>query len=360
MRVAFVRQKYNPYGGAERFIERAAEVLQRDGTEITLVARDWKPGRARILKVDPFYVGRLWRDASFARAARAAWRNAGFDLVQSHERIPGCDLYRAGDGVHAQWLDYRLAGAPALERLALRASPYHRYVCAAERAMLEHPRLRAVICNSRMVRGEILKRFAVDENKLYVIYNGVDTEHFRPQPRPDAKQLRLLFVGSGFARKGLDTLLQALAKTDCGLTVVGRDREQARFAALAERVGVAHRVRFSGGVEDVRPFYADADLLVLPTRYDPFPNVALEALAMGVPALVSEQCGAAEIIGHGESGYVCRANDVEQIVGLLGDFASRREKGEMREKARRAVEPFSFEAMAGQLRALYASLAATI
>ena len=357
MRVAFVRQRYNPYGGAERFIERAAAALRRDGTEVTLIARRWKEG-GEFLKVDPPYFGRLWRDRSFARAARDSWERGGFDLVQSHERIPGCDLYRAGDGVHAQWLDYRLADAPPLERLAVRASLYHRYVCAAECAMFEHPRLRAVICNSKMVRGEILKRFSLDEKKLHVIYNGVDTEYFSPREATRTGGCRLLFVGSGFARKGLDTLLQALARTDGRLTVVGRDREQARFAALAATLGVADRVRFAGGVDDVRPFYADADLLVLPTRYDPFPNAVLEALAMGVPALVSDRCGAAEVIVHGESGYLCRAGDADQLAGLLN--ASREQSDEMKRKARQAAQALSLEAMAAQLRALYGALAATI
>ena len=106
LRVAIVRQRYNPYGGAERFIERTLPALERAGAEPTLIARRAEGWDARrVLAVDPFYLGSTWRDASFARAARAAWEAGGFDLVQSHERIPGCDIYRAGDGVHAEWLN---------------------------------------------------------------------------------------------------------------------------------------------------------------------------------------------------------------------------------------------------------------
>ena len=100
MRLAIVRQRYTPYGGAERFIARALPALERAGAEVTLIAREaqgW--GARRVLRVDPFHIGKVWRDWSFARAARAAWRREGFDVVQSHERIPGCDVYRAGDGV---------------------------------------------------------------------------------------------------------------------------------------------------------------------------------------------------------------------------------------------------------------------
>ena len=91
MRLALVRQRYNPYGGAERFVERALPALERAGAEVTLISRrvdGWGAGRAIV--VDPFYIGSAWRDASFARAARAAWQAGGFDLVQSHERIAGC------------------------------------------------------------------------------------------------------------------------------------------------------------------------------------------------------------------------------------------------------------------------------
>ena len=113
LKLAIVRQRYNPFGGAERFIARALPALERAGAEVTLIARraeGW--GARRVLCVDPFYIGKVWRDWSFARAARAAWRRTGFDLVQSHERIPGCDVYRAGDGVHRRWLELRALAAP--------------------------------------------------------------------------------------------------------------------------------------------------------------------------------------------------------------------------------------------------------
>jgi len=299
LKLAVVRQRYTPHGGAERFVERALGSLAARGAEVSVIARKWESGgSARIMVVDPFYVGRLWRDAGFARAARAAWRAGGFDFVQSHERIPGCEIYRAGDGVHRQWLANRRAYASAIERAGLAISPYHRYVCAAEREMFEHPRLRAVICNSRMVRDEILRHFQLAPGKLHVIYNGVDTLHYHPEVRTAQRErerarlgagegdILLAFVGSGFARKGLDTLLAAMsaAKARLRLVVVGRDRELPRFVSRARNVGLGERVAFVGGVEDVRPYYAAADALVLPTHYDPFPNVVPEALAMGIPA----------------------------------------------------------------------------
>jgi len=188
LKLAIVRQRYNAFGGAERFIARALPALERAGADVTLISRKaegW--GARRTLKVDPFHIGKVWRDWSFACAARAAWRREAFDLVQSHERIPGCDVYRAGDGVHRRWLEIRaLVGGP-LERLGIALSPYHRYVCAAERELFEHPRLRAVICNSRMVSEEVRRAFRIEREKLHVIYSGVDLEHFHPRLREELR-----------------------------------------------------------------------------------------------------------------------------------------------------------------------------
>jgi UDP-glucose:(heptosyl)LPS alpha-1,3-glucosyltransferase len=371
VRVAIVRQRYNPYGGAERFIERALPALERAGAELTLIARDaggWQARRTII--ANPFHVGNAWRDASFARAARAAWQAGGFDLVQSHERIAGCSLYRAGDGVHAEWLDIRRAAAGASASVAIALNPYHRYVCAAERRMFADPALRAVICNSAMVRGEIERRFGVAPQKLHVIYNGVDLEHFHPRHRTALraharaelgagdKDFLFLFVGSGFWRKGLDEAVAALAA--CGnpafrLAVAGRDRDAASFAAQAAAAGVGDRVRLLGGRDDVRPLYAAADCFILPTRYDPFPNTALEALAMGLPAIVGRRSGAAEILRAGENGWVCEPGDVAGLARLMQEAARQGAQGNT--AARAAAEHYGIDAMARKLADLYATLA---
>jgi UDP-glucose:(heptosyl)LPS alpha-1,3-glucosyltransferase len=372
LKLAIVRQRYNPYGGAERFVARALPALERAGAQVTLISRSshgW--GARRVLRVDPLHIGNLWRDWSFARAARAAWRREGFDVVQSHERIPGCDVYRAGDGVHRRWLELRRSSASALERIGIALNPYHRYVCSAEKEMFEHPRLRAVICNSRMVREEIQRTFRIGREKLHVIYNGVDLEYFHPRQRETLRGVTraqlgcrprdtlFLFVGSGFSRKGLAAAIDALAAAAnpaFRLLVVGRDREQARFAGRAHAAGLSERVRFVGGREDVRPLYAAADCFILPSRYDPFPNTALEALAMGLPAIVSSRCGAAEVIEPGSNGWVCEPDDAPGIARLMqqADQATRDER--MGRAARSSAERFGIEEMAGKLAALYASI----
>ena len=372
LRLAIVRQRYNAFGGAERFISRALPALERAGADVTLISRKaegW--GARRVLNVDPFHVGKVWRDRSFARAARAAWMREGFDLVQSHERIPGCDVYRAGDGVHRRWLEIRRLVAGPLERLGMAVNPYHRYVCAAEREMFEHPRLRAVICNSRMVVEEIRRAFRIAPEKLHVIYSGIDLEHFHPRLRAELRgaaraelgcqprDMLFLFVGSGFARKGLEAAIEALKRANnpsFRLVVVGTDRARERFAEAARPLG--ERVRLVGGRQDVRPLYAAADCLILPSRYDPFPNTVLESFAMGLPAIVSSRCGAAEIVERGVNGWVCEPDDAAGIAALLKEADDTVRGDPLTAGARATAERFGLEEMAGRLAALYGKLRA--
>ena len=108
LKLAIVRQRYNPFGGAERFVERALAALVAQGAQITLIARDWEDGAdadfEKIICRPPSRVafsGRTGRDRAFARCVQKTIATRDLDLVQSHERIPGCSIFRAGDGVHA-------------------------------------------------------------------------------------------------------------------------------------------------------------------------------------------------------------------------------------------------------------------
>ena len=369
MKLALVRQKYTPFGGAERFVARALDALRNRGVDVTVITRRWTEaadGGPAVRLCNPFYLGRRWRDASFAGAVQRIVARGEFDLVQSHERIPGCHIYRAGDGVHATWLDRRAAVQSPVQRLATRLHPWHRYTLCAEAAMFRDPALRAVICNSRMVRDDIERRFGVAAEKLHVIHNGVDLQRFHPGLReahrspvraaagipPDAPLL--LFVGSGFERKGLRPLLDALARMPgVWLAVVGKDRHSADFADHAAALGIGPRVRFLGPQPDVRPWYGAADAFALPTLYDPFPNAVLEALACGLPTLTSYGSGAAELIDD-NCGAVVDALDATAIAAGLGRLLDR----DRAAAARRAAERCALDDMTNRLLDLYAGLGA--
>jgi len=373
MKIAIIRQRYNPYGGAERFVERALGGLLKEGAEVTLITRSWegaerREGYRQVLCNPPmgWLASRVARDRRFARCAQAAMCRGGYDITQSHERIPGCMIFRAGDGVHAAWLEHLRRVRGPLGRFGLALNPYHRHILAAEREMFAHPNLRAVICNSRLVRDEIMRYYDLPEAKLPVIYNGIDLQSFHPGLADEHRRpLRerfvipqnaplLLFVGNGFERKGVPQLLRAFARmqrSDVWLLVVGGDRKLAAAQQLARHLGIAERVRFAGPQKDVAPFYGAADAFALPTLYDPFPNAALEALACGLPLLVSDTCGTAELITEGVNGFVRDAlheNALAEALDKLAENASA-----MRQAARSTAEMLPIAAMSEQLMALY-------
>lgn len=368
-RVALVRGRYDAAGGAERFVQAAIAALRAQGASITVVAREWPGHDGSAILLRPFHIGSLWRDRAFARAACAELARRRFDLVQSHERIPCCDVYRAGDGVHAQWLEERARIQGPLARLATRLSPQHRQLLAAERALFASPRLRAVICNSEMVRGEIRARFALAPEKLVLIRNAVDGERFHPGLREEMRdavrqqlgiprEARVVaHVGSGFERKGVRFLLEALARAQSApwAVIAGRDKAVRGYMAHAARLGIGGRVRFLGGVSDVRTYLAAADAFVLATLYDPQPNAVLEAMACGLPVITTPKCGAAELLVEARSGFVRDALDVAGIAAAI-DRLGPATAAALGEAARGAVLPYSPAKMAAEYVALYGRL----
>lgn len=369
LRVALIRQRYAEDGGAERFVARMLDAMPRDKTRLTLITRDWRQASGYdVARLNPFFLGRAWRDGSFARAVCRYLREQTFDLVQSHERIACCDIYRAGDGLHREWLAQRTRVLGPLGRLGIRLNPYHRYVLRAERRLFESPRLRAVICNSKMVKAEIERHFGVPAERLRVIYSGVDVDAYHPRVRSHRAEVRarlgideatplFLFVGSGFERKGLAAALAALAQVPSAhLLVVGRDKKLAHFRGRAAALGVAARVQFLGPQPDVKPYYGAADALVLPTLYDPFPNVALEAMACELPVITSTKSGASEFIEASVSGFVCDALDIAALAAALRALLDPTRRAAMAAAARIRVEPYDLDHMATELLRLYREL----
>src|SRR5947207_7313645 len=375
MRLAIIRQRYTPFGGAERFVEGALEALLERGIAISLYTRQWPQTRLQLIEpviCNPFYIGRLWRDWSFARAVCRAVKAKPPELVQSHERLLCCDVYRAGDGVHRAFLDERLRTASALRRWLTESSPYHRYVLGVERRLFASPLLRAVICNSKMVRQEIHERFGLPLEKLPVVYNAVDSQAFSPalrQHRAAVRQALLvqdgatvfLLVGSGYARKGVATALHALSRLrqNTFRIVVGRDKAFGAYPRLARQLGVLERVALLGPRQDAKPFFGAADVFVLPTLYDPCPNAALEAMACGLPVVTSTKCGAAELLTEHQAGLICPARDLEALARHMSTLADDADlRAAMGARAREAVLPLTPEAMTLQLALLYRDLLA--
>jgi UDP-glucose:(heptosyl)LPS alpha-1,3-glucosyltransferase len=231
-----------------------------------------------------------------------------------------------------------------------------------ERRLFTDPGLRRVIANSRQVQEEVIRHYGVDPARLRVIYNGLDRQRFHPLEAGARADLRrrlgapedgdvVLFVGSGFERKGLAYLFQAfgsLRDKASHLWVVGKGRE-APSRRLAERLRVADRVKFWGPAPETARFYQAATVLALPTIYDPCSNVVLEALACGTPTITSGSNGAAEFLTPGANGaIISQPDDIAGLAEALATFLTRGRDPEVRRTAAQAVASLSWESTVAQ------------
>lgn len=358
MRIAIISRRFDPHGGGtERDLITTTLGLKQAGHHVAIYADEIRAADSRmeVRRVPPLRAGRALRLLNFALRAPVAARRDGAEIVLSFARTVGADVIRSGGGAHQRYVRAAAAWRPPVRALAMRLSAYHRVQMLTERWGFAHPALQRVVAVSDLVRAQVAEDFALAPEKAVTIYNGVDLERFKPlsedQRRAVRRELRLdpdcrivVFVGSGFARKGLGFLLRSwvLIRQKPLLLVVGGDHETYRFRALAARLGLREQVTFAGIRPQVENIIAVADALALPSLFEPFGNVVAEAMACGVPALVSSRCGVAEWLPDGMRRFVVAdPTNPSQIADCVGDLLD--ESAELRRTVRAIVEPYTWE-----------------
>jgi len=374
MKVALVRQRYQVGGGAERSVVNLASQLMKQGCEVHLFAHSWVEDNLRgvVFHRVPIITGTSFlKVLSFAFFSARLLRKERFDIVHSFERTLYHDIYRAGDGCHREWLLQRHGTFPG-RRFADAISPLHHSILALERRIFTPSCSRRVIANSRKTKAEIIRHYGFPGDRIAVIYNGVDLDRFHPgnrerlgsgiRPRlglaPD--DFVLLFVGSGFGRKGLRFLILGAANVlsrrgDLPLKVVvaGKGDPQP-YRALATRLGIEKRLHFVGVWAKIEELYATGAALVLPTLYDPFANATLEAMAAGLPVITTQTNGASELLADGLSGFVLKdARDPRELGMRILDLLDGERRAAMGSEARRMAERFPMTRQAQETLALY-------
>jgi UDP-glucose:(heptosyl)LPS alpha-1,3-glucosyltransferase len=307
-RIVLLKPQAKNQGGLEKTASRIAQGFIDRGHEVTWL-------KAEGIKTSLFPSIRL---EQFDRFTRNYLEKNQVDIAFGFDRTRRQTHLRAGNGVHAAYLESRIAPEGKLKYYSCLLNPLHRKILSIEKEAFESPFLQKLFTNSRMVKKQILDRFQVDPNKIQVIHNGVEwhemQEDFDLWPEKKLlhaknlqlhpKQFHFLFVGHGFQRKGLDLVLKALSlltPKEVHLTVVGHDKKLEMYRAKAKALGIA--ATFVGPQANIRPFYQIADALVIPSFYDPFANVTVEALAMGLYVVSSKQNGGHEILTP-ETGHV--------------------------------------------------------
>jgi UDP-glucose:(heptosyl)LPS alpha-1,3-glucosyltransferase len=350
------------HGGVERATAGLVGALVEHGYDVHLLSpRGQAPMRGvtlHALCLPP--LPSAARVLALAMSARRVVAGGSWDVVQSHERTLSQDVYRAGEGCHRAYL--------ASEARPRARGLYHRIVLSLERRVFARtPRIVAI---AEVGRREIASLYGVAADRLSVVYNGVDLERFHPRNRAlyrgavrgeagiAADAFTALFVGSGFARKGLATALEAFATFSdrAGRLVVLGKGDASHYRALASRLGIGERVVWLGARDDPERWYAGADIVVLPSRYEPFGNVHLEALAAGLPVVASSHAGGAEVITDGVNGSIVSPTDAPAITSALERFRAR-SATDVTEAARRSAEPYTYAAQVEGFARVYRSLA---
>jgi glycogen(starch) synthase len=191
------------------------------------------------------------------------------------------------------------------------------------------------------IEAQNLQRLGVDAGRIRVIPNGVDLKEFEdvPNRHEPRDEFALLFVGRCYPRqKGLEHLISALglllSKCKIHLTIVGEDWGGAgTLQALARALGVEKHVTFTGALprNEVINAYASADAFVLPSLFEPFGIVLLEAMAAGLPVVASRVGGIPEVVSDGKTGLLVQPGDSRSLANalenLISDSALRRRLG---------------------------------
>lgn len=366
MKIALICRPYSFHGGIETATAGLMRELLALGHTLDLITsagQEEVPG-VRVTRVPVLRHPSVLRLLSFALAARRAVEREGYQIVQSHERTLRQDIYRAGEGCHRGYLE-------AMKRRWAQVNPYHRLVFSLEKRIFTLKTARHIIAISNRGKAEIERLYATPPSRISVVYNGVDLERFHPDNRERLRKVvrdewgiadeawTVLFVGSGFERKGLGPLIEAmgrLADYRSQLIVAGKG-DPRPYRALADQPGLTGRVHWTGPVERIERLYAAADAVALPTRYEPFGNVHLEALASGLPVLTTATAGGAEVIRSGDNGWVIPAVEAEQIVKGLEALRAA-SATPLSARARASAEPFTYMAQANRYTALYRQLGA--
>jgi glycosyltransferase involved in cell wall biosynthesis len=333
-RIALIAHRFQHNDGQGRVNYEVARAALEQGFDLTLLCAYCAPDLANHPNATVVTIGReklptqLLRNLAFAQDS-AAWLRAHqgeFDLVQANGFITWepCDIVTA-HFVHTDW-----ARSVYFPFRGFTLSPYALYQKAFTKANSAWEKrafttARRVIAVSEVVGHEVHK-LGVPESRIAVIYNGVDTDECQPGAG-DRKAFGLpegvplaLFVGEiRTPRKNLDTLLKAMVSVPgMHLAVAGETRDSP-FITMAAELGLAARVHFIGKTKQIALLMRSVDLFVFPSRYEAHPLVVLEAMASGLPIIISANVGSAKSF-TGVFDLLQDPDDAAALAGLINEL----------------------------------------
>lgn len=338
LKITLLSRHFKARGGLEKWTSRLAEGFMQKGGDVTILTSD---------TIEEQEAHSHFRIHSFPLTKKLNFQKMNqFDLLtrkwnQAHpahlvfgmDRTRSQTHMRAGNGVHAAYLAKRKSfeNYPLYKQWL---NPINQTILNIEKQAFESPKLKILFTNSHMVKQEVLEYYNISPNKIEVIHNGVEWKemeenfsswHTEKEEKCqeyclDPNRFHFLFIGNGYERKGLGILMEALATLqtrEFHLSVVGKDRDLPLFKKLARSLGLQNRVHFFGPQNTVRPFLQLADSLVIPSHYDPFANVTVEALAMGLFVVSSKTNGGHEVLQESNGVIIDELTQIDAVAAAL-------------------------------------------
>ena len=358
MKIGIARRTYRSDGGAEKSVDIYLKAILELGFDAELATSSWLD--TTTVDVETYHIpihgwSRVSKSRSFRRGVERWAETGSCHVYQANEWASGVDILRLGDGLHSIWLKILAEANTGISKYFRVYSQFHRDRIKSERDALLHPRLKKVICNSRYVCEQLNHFYPEIKHKAVVIHNPISSpvcEDLASEHINLSERYRLGFVGSGWYRKGLDRAIEALVRmpSEFILEVAGRDSSESKYVAMARELGVLDRICFRGTVTDMCTFYKNIDLLIHPARYDPFPNVAIEALAAGIPVLSSSECGLVDLADYtGVYIFDSRASNLSQhVLEIAG--------GRSQLLSRKIFKDFSYDSFRNKISECYREL----
>jgi len=327
-RIAIIAYAYGTIGGSERFVQEVTERLAATGKyEIHVFTAQWSSKCTSITfhKVPVFTFSVFLRVWGFKHLVGRMIAKGKFDVVHSHWGTAHANVYSLHGTPHAFWV------RTVLQR---------RFPKFASRVMFAMDRDMMALGDNKIfmpVSSHLQSIYVSEYGKLpgtwNVVHPGIDQSAFERLDRNKARceirkkysisdnALVILFVGMNFKTKGLETVIRAAGQvrrirpnSPVHVLVVGRGNKN-KYRKIAFASGCADAVTFTGAqFESIERFYASADVFALPAQFETFCMVVLEAMATGLPVIISENMGVKDIVRHGTNGFVLPNGD--QITSL--------------------------------------------
>jgi UDP-glucose:(heptosyl)LPS alpha-1,3-glucosyltransferase len=355
---------------ARALVERGAEVHCYCNSETRVHVDGVEFHDVRPLLRSGSRLGNAVEYGSFAaRATRSVRRDrARYDLVDvagttawEHDVVRVHAAQKAEQGRWPERGGRAFRGAHARAVLSPLTRPKLAVARVVERLQFRPGRFKLALAVTDEVADDLRRFLHVAPERIDVVPPPVEIDRFaqsdgslRRRAGVDVETPLALFLGHDFERKGLTTAIQALADVDgLELAVVG-DGDRSRYEREAARLGLGRRIHFLGGTDAPERLLGDADLLVLPTWEDPWGMAVIEAMAAGVPVVVSETAGASRIVEETDAGIVVPAGSPAALGQALAGLTSDRERARrLGERGRAAAERFGLESFGDAVYAAY-------